>query len=68
VTPAEKIEGIRAAVKIAKLRLGLLDDWKKQGLLSQAQKYERLMTIDCIQRGERLLGIAPQPEEKKERT
>lgn len=56
MTPQEKIEGIREAVRIAELRLELLDEWNQQGLLTQAQKYERLMTIDCIQKGKKLLG------------
>lgn len=55
-THQEKVEAVREAVRIAELRLELLDSWHRDGLLTQAQKYERLMTIDCIQRGKALLG------------
>lgn len=54
-TPQEKLEAIQHAVEVAKKRLVRLDALKSVNALTKAQDYEREMTIDCIQRGEKIL-------------
>lgn len=54
-SPHEKIEAIRHAVKIAKDRLARLEALEAVGAMTKAQSYEKAMTIECINKGEKLL-------------
>ena len=54
-TPEEKLQAIEHAVSVAKKRLEDLVRLKEKGQISKAQLYEMDMTIDCIQRGEKIL-------------
>ena len=53
----ERREEIQHAVNIAKARLQSLKNLQASGFLSKAGRYEMEMTLDCIQRGEKILGI-----------
>ena len=50
----EKLNTIRHAVEIAKRKLAELD--AKEPFLTRKEIYLRDMTVDCIKRGERILG------------
>lgn len=52
-TESEKRQAIEHAIEIAKRRLKDLDGKRS---LTRAETFERDMTVECIKRGEKLLG------------
>lgn len=57
------METIRHSVEIAKRRLEALNAKPK---LTRSEEFEKIMTIECIQRGEALLGRTPTPSVKED--
>jgi hypothetical protein len=54
-TLQEKLQAIDHAVNVARRRQKTLETMKEFGALDKAREYELDMTIDCIQRGKKIL-------------
>lgn len=58
-TEQPETAAVRLAVEVAERRLKELDNKRT---LTRAESYERLMTVDCIKRGRKLLFMGGKDE------